>query len=192
MVSSQIYEVKCPSCLHYSAISCGLYYDDMSTWIIQCRLLGWLILTDYKGHQEDISHDSIEGLYAIWASHRLNLLVHNGINISEYHVTSIFRDEEKAKQETGMKQIAIRFVLFGFLLGLPFNHEDGRDIFLWNICFQRIIRLYVSEYRTIFNRGVVPSFTWKGLRENIEDLSHDYRWKENFHFIENFNHFSTI
>jgi hypothetical protein len=48
----------------------------------------------------------------------------------EDYIASIFRVEEYAKQEIGMKQAATRS---DFLLGLLFDSEDGGDMFPRNV-----------------------------------------------------------
>jgi hypothetical protein len=74
-----------------------------------------------------------------------------------------------------MKQIEIRTLLSALSI---FNPEVGGDMFLRNIDFESIIQFYISEYKTIFNRGIYLSFAWKGLRKNIKDVSQDYRCEE--------------
>jgi hypothetical protein len=62
------------------------------------------------------------------------------------HVASIFRVEEKAKQETRKQSSASYPFHGGFLLGLFLNPEDGSDMFLRNAGW------LLSEYMALYPR----------------------------------------
>jgi hypothetical protein len=49
--------------------------------------------------------------------------------VSEEYIAFIFKDEMRERKESSKKLASI----FGLLLGLLFDHEDGSDIFLRNV-----------------------------------------------------------
>jgi hypothetical protein len=76
----------------------------------------------------------------------------------EEHIIFIFRVAEQAKQETNMKQAAIKA---GFILGLHFDPQDGSDLFFPKVSSLSVGSLALYPIRQSFSKDCLL-FIYRG------------------------------